>query len=77
MDMDFVMNDLIESLQIFCKYFNGAEYAPTHCEHDILQLVAANEENMVSDVDKARLEELGWHYSNHYGCWCSWRFGSC
>lgn len=71
------MNDLIESLKIFSKYFKSDSYAPSHCEHDIFQLAVADKQDVMSDEDVVRIEELGWHWSREHECWCSFRFGSC
>lgn len=63
------MKDLIEALQIFLKYGNP-DY-PTHCEHDTMYVMIDPE--LVSDEDKARLDELGFSegdnnfYSYQYG----------
>jgi hypothetical protein len=69
------MKELAESLQIFLKYFEDC-YAPTHCIHDLLILSAANVEHGMSEADSKRLEDLGWHWSDEYECWCSFRYGS-
>lgn len=65
------MKDLIEALQIFLKYGNP-EY-PTHCEHD--KLTVCIDPADVSEEDKARLEELGFHEDcqDFY----SYKYGSC
>lgn len=65
------MNDLIEALEIFLKY--GNPRSPTHCEHDVLMVCVDPTE--VSDEDKARLEELGFH--EHDEDFRSYRYGSC
>lgn len=67
------MKDLIEALTIFLKYKNA--YAPTHCEHDVLYVVGISEEE-VSAEDTAKLKELGFIWSDGYGNWISFRFGS-
>ncbi len=67
------MNDLIEALQIFAKYSN--EEWPTHCEHDILMI--SDVQNDISQEDKDKLEKLGFHWSDEFDCWVSYRFGSC
>lgn len=70
------MNDLIEALQIFAKYLeekNG--HCPTHCEHDVFMVVDI-EEDALSPEDAKRLDELGFHWSGEYDCFCSFRFGS-
>lgn len=71
------MKDLIEALTIFLKY--GNQYAPTHCEHDVL--LVAIDPALVTDEDKARLEDLSFHAgddnSDHDGGFYSFRFGSC
>lgn len=71
------MNNLIESLQIFSKYFDADEKWPTNCEHDILILCVADDEEGITEEDVKRLDELGWFWSDEYECWCSYRFGSC
>jgi hypothetical protein len=72
----YKMEKLIEALQIFLKYQNLKW--PTHCEHDILCIVGVTY-NEVSEEDRARLEELHFHFSEE-GCgepgWVSYRFGS-
>ena len=50
------MENLIKALQIFLKYGNPTY--PTHCEHDVLYVVGISPD-IVSDEDKAELEELG------------------
>ncbi len=71
------MESLIKSLQIFSKYFDAKNNFPTHCEHDVLMLCVADKEGDVPEEDKKVLEDLGWHWSDEYECWCSYRFGSC
>lgn len=65
------MKDLIEALTIFAKYKNNEN--PTHCEHDVLYVVGITKEE-VSEEDRARLDVLGFFYSNDG--WKSYRFGS-
>lgn len=71
------MKDLIEALTIFAKY-TDAEF-PTHCEHDVLTVCV--DPALVTAVDKARLEELGFHAgkegSDQEDSFYSFRFGSC
>jgi len=66
------MNKLIEALNIFLKYGNPA--FPTHCEHDELYVMI--EPNLVSEEDKAKLDQLGFfpHESGEY--FASFTFGS-
>lgn len=71
------MNDLIESLQIFSKYFDATEKWPTHCEHDELWLCVADQKDTISEDDQERLNKLGWHWHTGNRCWLSFRFGSC
>jgi len=67
------MDDLIEALTIFRKYKN--ERWPTHCEHDVLMIMAVTQDE-VSTNDKQRLGELGFIWSDQDdGCWKSFRFG--
>jgi hypothetical protein len=72
------MKDLIEALTILMKYGGADTYSPTHCEHDVLMVLGGGEvsETSVSDVDKARLGELGFFWNEQYECWASYRFGS-
>jgi hypothetical protein len=68
------MKELIEALQILLKYGNPTY--PTHCEHDVLTIVGISPD-LVSDEDKARLDELGFFVSNEYGDgFQSFRYGS-
>lgn len=69
------MRDLIEALTILLKY-GADDYAPTHCEHDVLLVVGTTKD--VSAEDAKRLEELGfiWLDGSEYDCWGSFRFGS-
>jgi hypothetical protein len=71
------MNNLIKSLVIFSKYFDGDTSYPTRCEHNTLILCVANDEDVISDEDKKELDSLGWHWSEEFECWCSFDFGSC
>ena len=69
------MEDLIKALQIFLKYDNPSW--PTHCEHDVMYIVGIEPDD-VSDEDKAKLDELGFHVSDEgWGeVFCSYKFGS-
>jgi len=69
------MEKLIEALNIFLKYGNP-DY-PFHCEHDYLY-VDINPE-LVSEEDKAALDELGFFVDEEYGGdgFGSYRYGSC
>jgi hypothetical protein len=67
------MKDLIAALQIFAKYAPD-EYAPTHCEHDVLYVTCVKYDD-VSDEDKAALDKLGFHESEYNG-FQSYRYGS-
>ena len=70
------MKDLIEALTILAKYMKD-EYAPTHCEHDVLY-VPTVDFNAVSEADKTRLDELGFRENTDGGeGFMSHRFGSC
>jgi len=69
------MDDLIEALQIFKRYAK-TDYElkfPTHCEHDVLHVCVSGK---VSEEDAARLDQLGFTYSEEDG-WHSTHFGSC
>ena len=67
------MRDLIEALQIFQKYAD-LRY-PINCEHDELNIVGIEKE-AVSEEDQKRLEDLDFFWSEHNGCFISFRFGS-
>lgn len=67
------MEKLIQALQIFLKYKN--ETNPTHCEHDILMIMAVSQEE-VSSEDTDKLDKLGFFWSEEYDCWASFRYGS-
>lgn len=67
------MEDLIKALQIFLKY--GNPQWPTNCTHDCLY-VNINPE-LVSDEDKALLEQLDFIEDEDSEGFISHRFGSC
>ena len=67
------MEKLIEALQIFIKYANPTY--PTHCEHDTLYIMEVSRD-MVSSEDHAKLDELGFLWSDGEGCYMSFRYGS-
>ncbi len=67
------MEDLIKALQIFLKYENLEH--PTICCHDVLIICGISPEH-VSNEDKEKLDELGFHISKEDNCFCSFRFGS-
>ena len=67
------MSDLIEALKIFLKYENSKW--PTNCSHDVLAIMDINPE-IVTDVDKLKLEALGFIVNDDYDGFISFRFGS-
>lgn len=71
------MKELIEALTIFLKYKDVV--TPTHCEHDVLQVMAITEDE-VSEEDRKRLGELHFIWSKTGnggdGCWVSYWYGS-
>jgi len=67
------MKKLIEALNIFLKYMENVNY-PTHCEHDVLHV--ACDPSLVSEEDKAKLDELGF-FEDEYDGISSYRYGSC
>jgi hypothetical protein len=68
------MEDLIKALQIFLKDGNPAY--PTNCSHDELRIMEIDPA-VVSDEDKAKLDELGFFVSEEEdGGFMSFRFGS-
>ena len=67
------MKDLLEAIKIFLKYDNP--YSPFHCEHDTLTVDI--DPAIVSEGDRDRLEELGFHSFEGDDCFTSFRFGSC
>lgn len=68
------MSNLIKALTILLKY--GDPKFPTHCEHDVL-LVPGIEVSAVSAEDVEALDGLGFFISEEFGCFASFRFGSC
>jgi hypothetical protein len=68
------MSDLIKALQIFLKYADP-KY-PTNCNHDVL-VVCGIGKNDLSEEDRASLDALSFQWSDEYGGWLSFRFGSC
>lgn len=69
------MDDLIEALTLFESKFNTSH--PTHCEHDELIICGEYSLEMFSDKEIARLDELGFFWSEADECFKSFRFGSC
>jgi len=67
------MKKLIEALQIFLKY--GDPEFPTHCEHDVMW-ISDIEPDMVSEEDKKKLDELGFHVDESDNCFKSYKYGS-
>ena len=67
------MDKLIEALQIFMRYKN--EEWPTNCSHDVLAITGIEQED-VSEEDIAKLDELGFFWSDEHDCFISFRFGS-
>jgi len=55
---------LAEAFVILAKY-NGGSYV-TEAEHDILY--AQVDADKVTDEDKKKLDELGWHVDSENGC---------
>lgn len=70
--------DLIEALAIMDKYIGPDDRAGTHCEHDVL-MICGVEPSEVSEEDKKRLTELGFHDAGDYGDegFQSFRWGRC
>ncbi len=66
------MKKLIEALTIFAKY-KDLEY-PTSCDHDVLHVVGITQEE-VSPEDAARLDRLGFFWSEDKGSWISFEYG--
>lgn len=68
------MDDLIEALILFAKY--DQPMYPTHCEHDTLYVCI--DPDLVSEEDKAKLDELGFIRGEEWDepCFMSFRFGS-
>jgi hypothetical protein len=69
------LDALIEALKILRKY--GNPRWPTHCEHDVLQIMDIDP-GKVSEEDTKRLDELGFIVSEESGedIFISFRFGS-
>jgi len=67
------MDKLIEALTILREYKN--EDRPTHCEHDVLCVVGIGKDEVTAE-DVARLDVLGFFWSDEYGGWASFHFGS-
>jgi hypothetical protein len=70
------MKDLIEALQIFAKYIPAFDDSSwTACDHDVLYVCCPEE--LVSEEDVRRLEELSFILNEDDGGFMSFRFGSC
>ena len=66
------MDNLIEALTIFRKY--GNPRCPTHCEHNEMYVMI--NPKLVSEEDKAKLEELYFFVGDFEDCFKSFFFGS-
>jgi len=71
------MENLIKALKILAKYANPDNMYPTHCEHDILRVYAGIDIEEVSEEDVNELEELGFDKDPDFGCFYSYKYGSC
>jgi hypothetical protein len=67
------MKNLIEALQLFQRY-HDRNY-PTVCCHDVL-IVVGFKKGEVTALDEARLNDLGFRWSDEYDGWASTLFGS-
>lgn len=56
---------VIEGLQILSRY---PESSNVNAERDIIYAGPPSSE-VVSDDDRKRLHDLGWHVSSEFGCW--------
>lgn len=66
------MNDLIRALTIFEKYMPNTKW-PTHCEHDVLLVLAP--EGLTKE-DREEVERLSFNWDESREGWRSYRFGS-
>lgn len=63
-------NQVIEAFQILGKYGNGDNYN-MGAEHDVLYAFRDVNPEEVSPEDTAKLELLGWTFSDKYESWYS------
>lgn len=66
------MNDLIKALTIFEKYMTKTQW-PTHCEHDVLLVLAPDS---LTAEDQQEVERLSFQWDERREAWRSYRFGS-
>lgn len=69
------MSDLIKALQIFLKY--GDPMYPSSGEHDVFLLPSYRDRDFIGAEDREALNKLSFYFIEEYGCWGSYRFGSC
>lgn len=74
------MKEVIEALTILSRYVEDDSYQanyPLNCSHDLLWVNVSPD--LVSDADKARLEELGFHVGegDTEGGFYSFKYASC
>lgn len=60
-----LLSEVIDGLKIFHKYGDGHEVC---AEHDVLYAGMKAQEQLTDD-ERGRLEELGWHYADDVGSW--------
>ena len=65
-------DEILDAIHIFKKYGNPDR--PFHCAHDTLMVCISPE--VVSEGDKALLDELGFFPNDEYNCFQSFRYGS-
>lgn len=67
------MKNLIEALTIFAKY-QDLPY-PTSCAHDVLYIMGITRDEMTEE-DRAKVEALGFFWSEDQDVWQSFKYGS-
>jgi len=64
------MLEVAEGLQILSKYCDADDCGHIAAEHDILYAGPDDfDPGVMSEEDRARMKELGWHMDDEFDCW--------
>jgi hypothetical protein len=63
------VNEISEGLKILAKYADKEDPSIGGAAHDVIFGPIYGEIENLSDEDRNRLEELGWHFDSEYESW--------
>ena len=62
------LKEVRDGLNILSKYLSKGEESYVTAQHDIL-FAGPGLDGGISDEDKKKLEDLGWHFDEEFDCW--------